>query len=51
MRRMPRWRQIPRLYRLPVILFAAIDVMSLAVAAERLRGKIRGITCSLIVRA
>ena len=33
MRRLPRWRQFPRLYRVLVTLFAAIDVVILRIAA------------------
>ena len=42
MRQLPHWRQIPRLYRLLVILFAAIDVTILTLSAAGLRSWFHG---------
>ncbi len=42
MRQLPRWQQIPRLYRLVTILFAATDIVILAVAAAGLRSWFHG---------
>src|SRR2546425_8597597 len=42
MRQLPRRQQIPRLYRLLIILFAAIDVIVLAIAAAGLRSWFHG---------
>src|SRR5947199_7464132 len=42
MRQLPRWQQIPRLYRLLVISFAAMDAIALATAAAGLRSWFHG---------
>src|SRR5438046_10425227 len=43
MRELPRWQQVPGLYRLLVILFAAIDVIILAIVAAGLRSWFHGV--------
>src|SRR5256886_5021567 len=42
MRRRPPWKQVPPLYRLLVILFAAVDLAVLAIAAAGLRSWFHG---------
>src|SRR2546430_11163625 len=42
MRRLPHWQQVPPLYRLLVILFAAVDLAVLAIAAAGLRSWFHG---------
>src|SRR5256885_16601692 len=42
MRRLPPWQRVPPLYRLLVILFAAVDLAVLAIAAAGLRSWFHG---------
>ena len=42
MRQLLRWHQIPKLYRVLVILFAAVDVLTLSIAAAGLRSWFHG---------